>query len=97
MLIYAQWNGGSSYAHGGVEDRECFTSYREATEALCDRRESGHWYEQTFLYINRPQDRALTPCVDESSYLDLYATRDSDDLIGRIEFGPRGGVRRVTA
>lgn len=91
MTIYAQWHGGSSYSYGGIEDRETFPSLRAAREALCSRRDSGHWMPQTFAKITGT-DTALTPCVDETSYLDLYATETSDDLIGRLEFGPRGGV-----
>lgn len=96
-MIFGQWHGGSSYAYGGVEDRECFTSYREAVDAMKDRRDNGHHWEQTFYYINRAQDRTLTPCVDNSSYIDVYADATSDDIIERIEFGPRGGIRRERA
>lgn len=96
-LTFGTWHGGPNYAYGGVEDRECFTSLREASDALRNRCNSGHFYAQRFWFINRPVATAMTPCVDESSYVDLYATPTSDDIIGRIEFGPRGGIRKVTA
>ncbi|MEO6156508.1 MAG: hypothetical protein ABIQ39_02640, partial [Ilumatobacteraceae bacterium] len=88
-----------SYAPSGKEDREFFPSISAAKEALCSRRESGHWMPQAFHKvidgdIGTITETALTPCVDDSSYLDLYAGPDTDDIIDRIEFGPRGGVRR---
>ena len=97
MLVFAQWHGGANYAPSSKEDREVFASLRAVKDALHDRRYSGHWTPQSFTTIDGATTTALTPCVDESSYFDVYATADSDDMVGRIEWGPRDGIRTVRA
>lgn len=91
-MIYANWYGGASYAHG--DEREQFPSILAAEAALASREALGHWQPQSFVYADRI-DSALTPCVDATSYMDLYAHADSDDIFMRLEFGPRGGIRRT--
>lgn len=102
----AVWHGGINYSHGDADDAEWFGSIREASDAMKDRRNMGHNYSQTFRFVFRPTESALTPNAhdDNSGYMDLYRvdrnTTGADirnAVYGgcpdyRIEFGPRGGI-----
>lgn len=102
----AVWHGGVNYSHGSADDAEWFGSVREAADAMRDRRTMGHHYPQTFRYVFRPADSALTPNAhdDNSGYTDLFRvdrnTTAADirhAIYGgcpdyRIEFGERGGI-----
>lgn len=95
MEVFATWHGGSSYTAPDVDDRERFPSLKAASEALVDRKDNGGWRQMPFRKVGATETTwALTPVVDESSYMDLYATPDSEEFFARLEFGPRGGVQR---
>jgi hypothetical protein len=101
------WHGGVNYTHGYAEDAESFTSIRDAAETMRERRNRGYWQSQTFRYVFREREDALTPCAhdDNSGYVDLFRVGPEDgpeDIRNaiysgcpdyRIEFGPRGGIR----
>ncbi len=90
--VYAEWHGGLNYTAGGIEDREAFFD-RDAAEAiLVNRAQRGHWQPQAFNYVHRPGALVLTPCADEGAYMDLYATADSEDIIGRLVLQDDGTV-----
>ena len=98
MRVWALWHGGASYAAPYVsEDVETFASISEAREAFTDRYSSGHGFFQTFNYVNREQDHALTPAVSDDCTMTLWLydpTEDTDPYPWKIlSIGARGGVR----
>lgn len=102
------WHGGNSYAAPDIEDAEYFETIEEAKNAMRSRESRGYWQPQTFRNVFRPESNDLTPAAHSewSGYVDLYrvsknATEDEirtaiEDGYGfvRLEFGPRGGIRR---
>ena len=98
--VWALWHGGSSYAPGELpRDLEHFGSIAEARGALRDRATMGGRWPQSFRYVDRPAETALTPCADEGATMTLwtYDPRGEDDPYPSLvlELGPRGGIRRV--
>ena len=78
--IFGIWKGGASYSgadHNNVI--EMFNSTVEAVAACQSRMDSGHWKPQTFDYLNRDSEDVLTPCVDETSEMDLYFADPTDE------------------
>jgi hypothetical protein len=94
MTYYALWHGGHSYRHSNDidDEREEFDSIDDLKSELV-RRFNGR------AIIRTPGDRywVETPAVDETSYFDvfLHFKPMPDDLAFRVEFGPRGGARKV--
>lgn len=95
--VYARWYGGSSYAHSYREDTEAFPSIQAAKDALHERLHDSNWRRMTFVNVYRDEVTTWCPVVDDTSYLDLYASPDSDEMFARLEFGPRGGIVRQNA
>lgn len=103
MRYYGSWYGGPNYRAG--DTREIFDSIADAKRALEQRHSQGHLYPQPFGHTDGHGNiveitRALTPCVDETSDIYLYAADSAqyeesgwDYPTYRVFFGPRGGVR----
>lgn len=73
MQIFGVWHGGSSYSGGDfVDSIEMFNSLEDAISACQSRMNSGHWMPQTFDYLNRDSEDVCTPCVDETSSMDIF-------------------------
>lgn len=73
MQIFAVWYGGSSYSGGDFTDSiEMFNSVDEAISACQSRVVSGHWSPQEFDFLNRDNEKVLTPCVDETSFMHVF-------------------------
>ena len=108
MKIFVVWNGGSGYGPSDrVDDLEVHYSISAAASALIQRRRYGYSQKQHFPFVNRDSEYVFTPCVeDDSSMWCWFTARDGNndgelhvpdypDFI--LEFGPRGGVRKVAA
>jgi len=103
MRYFGAWYGGANYTFG--DQREMFNNIEEAKSALRDRLTMGHHFPQTFRNTDGEGNvvetiSTLTPCVDESSEILLYAADKAqygvngwDYPCRRVYFGPRGGVR----
>lgn len=99
MRVFGIWHGGSSYAHGGSDDVEMFTSMSDAMNEFRNRAEHGRG---TFAYVNRPECITGTPAVDRTTAehggptLWLYfrnPTGERDAYPDRVvEYGTRGGI-----
>lgn len=86
MKVWMLWHGGSSYAHGSIEDDvEEFASLKAAKDAFAARADFDPYY----------------PCVsdDASAWIFFHDPNDEGNGPGDpypdrvLEFGPRGGVR----
>ena len=99
MKVYGLWYGGSSYAFGGLDNLEAFTSIEELKTEFYDRYHIGRG---CFDYVNDAEMSGCTgtPCVDETSEVWMFLG-DIDD-IGRdgdlypdriVSFGPKMGIK----
>lgn len=110
MRVIALWHGGNSYGAPYAEDAEEFPSIAAAEDAMRQREAHGYWQQQTFRYVFRPHESAFTPVAhsEGSGYMDVYRYPPGVDdelmrlmlecgeasMLYRIEYGPRGGIRR---
>jgi hypothetical protein len=101
MIVYALWNGGSSYRPGSLDDGdlERFPSMAAARQAFAQRSESRGWERYAFHYVDRPEESACLPSIDHATTsLTVYAydPRESTDPYPSclLTIGPRGGIVR---
>jgi hypothetical protein len=94
VIVYGLWFGGSSYSTPDHDDPEAFASLAAARTAFLDRYRYGYWQRSRFAYVHRLHDVLLTPCVDATCFMLLYACPDQlTDPRWRLCLGPREGIR----
>jgi hypothetical protein len=78
--VWGLWNGGYSYAAGGFEDIEVFSSLKEAKSEFENRYRSHG--PHSFEYVNKEPDYTLTPFVEDDCEMWLwgYMPEDTGDL-----------------
>lgn len=108
-MIVGMWHGGLNYSAPYAEDAERFDSIESAKEAMRSRSNNGGYWTQDFRYIFKDEEKTLTPNAHDSysGFMDLYFFPNDQDLDSvrelietgpadrRLQFGPRGGIRRA--
>lgn len=96
-LYYGMWHGGATYSQS--YDREAFNSMAEVRAALRDRYESDGRYPMTVRPtdghgLEKETQEMFMPGVDLTSYIDIFRKDvwEDQEMLCRVEFGPRGGV-----
>ena len=80
--VWGLWHGGGNYGAPKIEDMETWASLQDAITEATNRMQSGHWFAHEFHFVNREPARALTPCVDEQSQVEIFLTRPTPDEYG---------------
>lgn len=79
--VWVLWHGGANYSRGHEADIERFDTVESAAIEAENRLRSGNHFPCDFLYVNKPHHRVMTPCVDESSTMEIYLADPTGDSL----------------
>lgn len=96
-MVYALWNGGSSYSISDMSHLEEFRSIKHATETFRERAETSGAAHLNTYYADCENEAVRFPAVDETTSMGVYKYDPREGNNGpnfRLSLGPRGGIRR---
>lgn len=80
--VWTIWHGGGNYSRSDIEDVETWPSIEDALTEADNRKRVGHHFACDFAYAHKEPQRALTPCVDESSRVEVFLVDPVTDYDG---------------
>lgn len=81
--VWTIWYGGGNYSQlDAIDNVERWDTLEDALIEAENRKGSGHHYACDFPYAHKPHERALTPCVDDTSRVEVFLADPVTDYDG---------------